>query len=165
MSSAFAATNPWEYYYYSMFIWPRGARNGELGAQLSSKLHIVCEYNAAVELVSTCHRMRRRMWMWARGSSPVLVSSWISHNEIGHKQSLLLVALRYIFIYRCQSAFYSTYEKERDTRCCLAIVCLRRKVNEEVARVDGECILYWVFGITQYNTIFYVCNRINMGKS
>lgn len=57
------------------------------------------------------------------------------------------------------------YERERDTRCCLAIVCLRRKVNEEAARVDGECILYWVFGITQYNTIFYVCNRINMRKS
>lgn len=53
------------------------------------------------------------MWMWARGSSPVLVFSWVSHNEIGHKQSLLLVALRYIFICRCQSAFYSTL-RERE---------------------------------------------------
>lgn len=40
---------------------------------LCSKLHIVCEYNATVELVSTCHRMRMWTWVWARACLPVVL--------------------------------------------------------------------------------------------
>lgn len=139
----------------SMFTWPRGAGSWELFSALNYTLCV-----NIMQLWSLCQLVTG--WGCGRGCGHVpaclssFFSSSVSHNEIGHKQSLLLGALRFIYIWLFQSAFHSAIGEEEVTsrpltRCCLAIVCLGRKVNEKAAAVDGECVLYWVSDITQYN--------------
>lgn len=157
LSSALAATNPWEYYYYKYVYLAK--RSGKLQSSLFSALNYTLCVNI-MQLWSLCQLVTG--WGCGRGCGHVpaclssFFSSSVSHNEIGHKQSLLLGALRFIYIWLFQSAFHSAIGEEEvtsrpSTRCCLAIVCLGRKVNEKAAAVDGECVLYWVSDITQYN--------------
>lgn len=182
-SSALAATNPWEYYYYKYVYLAK--RSWKLRALLCSKLHIVGEYNATVELVSTCHRMRMWTWtwtwVWARASCfvPRLPACQPASRPSSTVRFLIMKLGTnnrfcsahfdlYIFGFS-RVHFTQLLEKRRQppakTRCCLTIVCLRGKVNEKAAAVDGECVLYWVSDITQYNTIFSACNWINKGEA
>lgn len=147
-------------------------RSGKLGALRYSKLHIVCEYNATVELVSTCHRMRMWMWtwMWARAATPPVCrpSSPVRFliMKLGTNYRFCSAHFDWYFFGSARVHFTQLLERGRRPTALDKMLlgnCLPETKSQRESNISRRRMRFILS--VWYNTIFSVWNWINKGNA